>query len=262
VADLVNKSTTGDGIPDWQKILFGLDPTKKENVPGVPDSVTIEKLKAQQAASANGQVNNQNDANLTQTDKFSREFLATVTTLGQNGAIDQSGNMDQATVDKLSASLSNSVQNSPQRKIYKISDLKITSDISVTTIKKYNGVLNGLYKKLSTKYGVVDVLQKFSPNETNVDSTVLTELDPIIKELNTFVDGMVKMEVPKSLATLHLNMLNRLEGVIENLNDIKLYDTDPIVSFQGINKYETNSTNMQLAAQQLTDEIKKELKNP
>ena len=46
LGDLVNKSTTGDGIPDREKILLGLDPTKTENVPGVPDSVTIAKLES------------------------------------------------------------------------------------------------------------------------------------------------------------------------------------------------------------------------
>ena len=35
MVDLINKSTTGDGIPDWEKVLWGLDPTKTENVPGV-----------------------------------------------------------------------------------------------------------------------------------------------------------------------------------------------------------------------------------
>lgn len=264
VADLVNKSTTGDGIPDWEKILFGLDPAKKENVRGVPDSVTIEKLKIQQTAQSSGQVINQDNTNLTQTDKFSREFLATVTTLDQSGAIDQNGNMSQDTVDKLSSSLSDSVQNSPQRKIYTLSDLNITNDASITVVEKYNEALNGFYKKLSTKYNVVDILQKFAPDDTglNVDPTVLPELDPIINELNNFIAGMVKIKVPQKFANLHLNMLNGLEGIVENLNDVKLYDTDPIVAFSGVSKYNNNVTNMESAAQQLADEIKRELKTP
>lgn len=73
MGDLVNKSTTGDGIPDWEKRLYGLDPTKKENVPGVPDSVTIAKLQAEQEAQ-NGlpSSSGQDNSNLTQTDKFSK----------------------------------------------------------------------------------------------------------------------------------------------------------------------------------------------
>lgn len=144
VGDLINKSTTGDGIPDWEKILLGLDPTKTENVPGVPDSVTIEKIA--QANGTNPQTNT-DDSNLSQTDKFSRELLSTVASLEESGAIDENGNMDQATQDQLSNSLINSIQNTPQRKIYQLSDIKIINDNSVAAVKKYNNALNNVFPK-------------------------------------------------------------------------------------------------------------------
>jgi hypothetical protein len=258
VADLVNKSSTGDGIPDWEKVLLGLDPTKTENIPGVPDSVTIAKLQAQQKADGSGQVVASTDnSNLNQTDTFSKELFATVATLDASGAVDANGNMDQTTVDKLSSSLENSIQNSPQRKIYTLSDLNITNDSSEKALKKYVDTLNILTSKKPLKYTALDVLNKFSPDNTgvNTDPTVLPELDPIISKNTALINGMLKMEVPQPLSTMHLNYINALEGLVENISDVKLYNTDPIISFSGMSKYETNITALESASQGILQEI-------
>jgi hypothetical protein len=253
VADLVNKSTTGDGIPDWEKVLFGLDPTKTENIPGVPDSVTIAKLQAQQTADGGGfaSTGSQDGSKLTQTDQFSRDFLATISSLTQSGAIDSNGNMDQATVDKITNSLSDSVQNSPQRKIYTLSDIKIVNDNSINAAKKYNNALNSISTVGQVKYSVMDVFQKFAPDATgnNTNPAVLPELDPIIKQMNDFLNIALQAPVPQALATLHLYMINGLEGMIENLTDVQQYNTDPIVAFSGMSKYEQNSTLFTSASQ-------------
>jgi hypothetical protein len=259
---LVDKSTTGDGIPDWEKILWGLDPTKSENVPGVPDSVTIAKLQqASEGASSQTNTGGSSNTGLTQTDQFSRQFIATITTLQANGAIDANGNMNQATADQITNSLENGVENSPQRKVYQLSDIKIINDNSIAAIKKYNATLNNVFPKTSLKYSVMDVLQKFAPDDTgnNTDPTVLPELIPIVKQMTDSMNGMLATPVPQSLATLHLNAINAMEGVIENLNDVQLYNTDSIVAFSGMSKYTQNSTNMTGTLQQLADAINQQL---
>ncbi len=260
VADLINKSTTGDGIPDWEKILLGLDPTKTENVPGVPDSVTIQKM--MQANTASGQTATDN-SNLSQTDQVSREFFATVTSLEESGAIDANGNMDQDTQDQLTNSLINNIQNSPQRKIYQLSDINIINDNSIAAIKDYNTTLNIIFPKTTLNYSVVDVLQKFAPDDTgnNTDPSVLPELTPIIRQMNASLFGLLAIPVPQSLATLHLDAINSTESVIENLNDIQLYTTDSIVAFSGMSKYGQNSTAMSTAFQNLASAIDQKLSN-
>jgi hypothetical protein len=257
IEDLVNRDTDGDGIPDWEESLYGLDPTKKETTPGIPDSVALEKLKAQNQ-NLQGLVlqntGNQGTENLTKTDQFSQDFLATVTTLSQNGQI------DSATEDQISNSLADNIQNSPPRKTYLLSDLKIVKDDSIGVVQKYSDALNIIYKNYKVNYTVLDVLQEFSTDANNVDSSVLVKLDPIIKQTQSIIDGMAKMTVPQSLALMHLDVLNGFERVGENLNDIQLYDTDTVIALGGITKYSQNANTLVFNMSKLADTITQKLK--
>lgn len=108
---------------------------------------------------------------------------------------------------------------------------------------------------------MTDVLQKFAPDDNTINLDALTELDPIIEQTNDILTGMINISVPQSLAVLHLNVINALEEVLENLNDIKSYNTDPIVSLSGVSKYETNATALDSAFQALDDAINQKLKS-
>jgi hypothetical protein len=255
--DLVNMDTDGDGIPDWEEKLFGTDPTKAETVPGVPDSVTIEKLRAEQTSGAVGQTSagNQDNGSLSQTDQFGKELLATISTLTENGAIDSNGSMDQATADKLSSSLENSIENTAT-KIYTLADIKVINDNTPPSIKKYANTVISISTKNPTKYSVMDVLQKFNPDGGNtVDPTVLPQLDPIIKQMNDVINGMLATEVPSSLAPIQLGLINSLEKVTEDLNNIELYNTDSILAFKGITAYQTDANSADSAFKYLAGAI-------
>ncbi len=255
VGDLINKSTTGDGIPDWEKVLYGLDPTKRENTPGVPDSVTIAKLKATQESSTTASGNAQGPENLTQTDKFSRELFSTVAALNQSGAV------DQATIDKVSSSLADHIKNTAPRKVYTLTDIKISKDESLATIKSYATTLDAFYTAYKTDYSVMDVLHQFVVDANTVDVTVLTKLDPIIKQTDDVTRKIAAMSVPESFASLHLELLNAMEKVMENISDIKLYEIDTIVALAGISQYQDNVTLVQNSLQNLGSAIGKKLNN-
>jgi len=258
LGNLVNKDTDGDGVSDWEEGLWGTDSRKKDtNDDGTPDNVEIENLKLAQ----NGQSESLNlslegnEENLTETDKFSREFFATVATLNQNGA------MDQATADKLSASLAEQIQNSAPRKIFTLSDIKVSANDNTQALENYSNSLISIQKKYPINYTVMDVLQKFIIDENNVDSSILVELDPIIGQTNKIIADMAKMSVPQSLASLHLDFMNGLQRLVENLEGIKLYETDVIVSLSAISQYDQNTIRLDLAINNLTDAIAQKLNN-
>jgi hypothetical protein len=257
LGSLVNRDTDGDGIPDWEESLWGTDPTKKETTPGIPDSVAIEKIKAQQTIASNAQTNspNQDTGTLTQTDQLSRDLFASIAAASQNGPL------DQATTDQISNSLADHIQNSPPRKVFLLSDIKITANDNAQSVKIYHDTLNGIITKYTVSYTVLDVLQKFIVDANNVDSSVLVQLDPIIAGTGKMIDRMVGMSVPQSLAPLHLDVINALQRLVENISDIKLYSTDVVVALSAISEYDQNTATLNSAIQKLSDAINQKLNN-
>ena len=258
IGDLLNKDTDKDGILDWEEPLWGLDPTKTETTPGVPDSSVIKKLRAEQGTNT-GETSGDYAENLTETDKFSRELFSTIASLNQSGA------MDQATAEKIGNDLMEKMKNSASGKVFTLLDIKTTSDNSVTSIKKYVSSVDALNSNLEKKYplqgNVIDILEKFIIDENNVDVNVLKELDPNIKQAQEGISGMLKISVPSELAQVHLDVINATERAMENLSDLQLFDTDPVLSMRGISKYEENNNLYTLSFEAYINTINKKLKS-
>ncbi|MEI7709380.1 MAG: thrombospondin type 3 repeat-containing protein [bacterium] len=252
IETLVNKDTDGDGILDWEENLWGTDPTKKETTPGTLDSVAISKIKATNAnSSKNATTGTEKIENLTKTDKFSRELFATISSLSQNG------NIDATSADQLGSALADQIQNSVQRKVFTIADIKANSDDSIAAIQKYSDDLNSLYLKHQTNKKVLDIIQKLVADEQNV--SVLSELDQIISASTAVIAELGKIKVPQTLSFLHLDLMNSTEAVLENITDIKLLDSDPIVAISAITQYQKNTTTMEAAAITLIQTIQQKL---
>ena len=255
--DLVNKDTDGDGILDWEEGLYGLDPTKKETTPGVSDQNAISKLKAEQRANAKINENGENEdpENLTETDKFSRELFATIAAGNQNGMVDQTA------IETLGTTLAERIKNPIVRKVFSLSDLKISNENNAQAFIALNYALNNILKKYPMNYALPDILQKFMADENNVNTSELEKLGPIIEQTNKIIDAMTKINVPRPISDPHLSVINPLERVVENISDIKFYDTDAIPAIGAINQYGKNSTDLGLASNMLTEAIKQKLNN-
>lgn len=258
VKDLVNKDTDGDGIPDWQEGLYGLDSTKKETTPGTPDKVAINNLKNRQEIS-NETINRNADSagpeNTTQTAQFSRDLFTTIV------AASQSGSIDQTTIDTLTTDLAEKIKNPIIRKTFLISDIKIIQDNTSQAFINYSNSFNAIYTKYPMSNNVLDILAKFIADGENVNEKALLELDPIVEQMNKIVNASSKISVPQSISTLHLNFLNTLEKVAENINDMRLFTTDPILSIGAINKYQENTDALKSAISTLNQAIKQKFNN-
>ena len=255
IGDLVNKDTDKDGILDWEEPLWGLDPTKIETTPGVPDSSVIKKLRAEQGfeiSTTEGIVENYSE-NLTETEKFSREFFSTA------AALSQSGVTDQETMDQIGVALAEKIQNSSPRKIFQLLDIKAINNNSAQTIETYASSLNNAYVKNPIKGNVVDILEKFIIDENNVDGSVLEELDPIIKQTQNLINEVLKINVPESLTLQHLDFLNAMERVVENISNIRLYNSDVVLALGGISQYDKNTILLESALKNLSDAISQKL---
>lgn len=252
--DLINRDTDGDGIVDWEENLWGTDPRNKDtNGDGVLDSVEIAKLKSE--TPINGEASAAIQENLTKTDEFSRELFSTIATLNQAGEI------DQATIDKLGSSLAEQIQNATPQKIFTLSDIKIINSNTNTDFLNYNDSLNKIYERYPIKTGAMEILQEFVTGDENTSADVLSKLDPIIEQTNKIITELVKTSVPSNLAQLHLDFINGLERMVENLSNLRLFNEDPIVAMGAISKYEENSVLLESAIVKLGNSIRQKLNN-
>jgi len=257
VKDLLSTDTDGDGVPDWQENLYGTDPSKPQTTPGIPDRVAIQKIKAQNQANTDGTETSTTGPTqpLTQTDKFSQELFSTVASLSETGA------MDQNTVNKLTDSLNSQIQNSQPRKIFLMSDINVTKDDSTQAYKNYTGALNNVGTKNPIQGNALEVLQEFAGDGQNANVDALQKLTPIIKETTAFINGMAAIPVPPSLAQDHLDVINSLEQLIENLSDIQLFNSDVIVSMSAASQFEKNTNAFQASIQTLNTAIAGKINN-
>lgn len=254
VADLVTKDTDGDSIADWEEGLWGTDPLKKDtNDDGVSDGEEIKKLKI--ARMENGQNEIPDEENLSQTDKFSRELFSTVATLNQAGEV------DQATVDKLSESLSSQIQNPVVRKIFTTSDIRVINDNSMQAYQNYGNSLDGVFKQHPIQGNTLEILQEFLGDGENVNTDALIKLDPIIKQTAGFMDGMLKIGVPAGVMSVHLEVINGIERLVENLSDLQLFENDALVAMGAISKYEENVDLFNAATVRLINSLALKLSN-
>lgn len=249
INDLVNQDTDADGIFDWEESLWGTDPKKTDtDDDGIPDIAEINKLKAVNVGSE--PLGTNEEEKLTQTDKFSRELFSTVSALNQTGALDQD------TVEKLSSTLIKQIENPATKKVYSYTDIKTVSDDTTGAAKKYSDDLDVLFRKYPTlskngyegvSYSIstsfIDVMQKYLVNPD--DASGFSKFDPIYKEINGMIEGMKSINVPIIFSLYHLNLMNGLEKVAENLNDMKLINSDTIVAMGAISKYQENVAYLQ-----------------
>ncbi len=256
VEDLVRKDTDGDGVLDWEESLWELDPTKAETTPGTPDLTVVNKLRAENPSlEGDSPAGPDYEENPTKTAQFAQELFATVTALEKGGAL------DQATAEKMVASLTEQISNSPQAKVYALADLKIIKDDSAVAVKIYNSTLDYVYTKYPIQGSIGDVLQKFLADENSVNVAALAELEPFVTQNKKIIDALVQMSVPQSFAILHLNVINTLEGVVENLSNIMLYESDPIMALSGISKYQEDALKLEANLNNLANAIISKLNN-
>ena len=241
LGDVLSKDTDKDGILDWEEGLWGTDPTKGDtNDDGVSDKEEIARMKAERGttsgepASADGS-GGASEENLTQTDKFARELFTTI------AALNQSGEIDENTVEELTNSLATQIQNPVQRKVFTISDLKISSDSSKEAITVYDKATDKIFlNKYPFDEQVANTLQKFVEADESTATSVLVELDPTLKNLSEIIADMQELAVPSILANFHLDITNNLEKILENLNDIQNFESDPLAAIGAVNEYLKN----------------------
>jgi hypothetical protein len=252
--DLLQKDSDADGATDWEEQLIGTDPNNKDTD---GDGVLDGKEKVELGTGVEidlGKNQSDDTASLTSTDQFSQDLLSTI------AAISQTGDMDAASVDALANKLTEQIATRAPEKIYAPKDIKIVPENSIS-LKSYSDALINIFPKEAPEMSVLDILESSLTENGELDKSALIELEPVIESTESMVAALVKQNVPQTLAPIHLNIINDLERLVENLKNIENYDGDPVLALSGMGQYESNTDTLAEDTRVLADTLNSKVSN-
>ena len=235
---IVAKDTDNDGLPDWEEALWGTDPNDKDTSGnGIGDKAEVDRRKERIQADTLRETGETSSEEMTDTDKFSREFFATV------AALKQSGNFNQESLSGLADSFSRSVTAQPLLDKYSLNDAKTVSMSDQSVSKYYDDFFEKISIYVSTKRGseleIIAAALGLSSTER------IKELDPIIKSYDDLAKELISISVPSDAVSAHLSAVNDLVKIALSLENAKSVAENPIRGVMGIAQYQKYNADLE-----------------
>lgn len=232
-----NLDTDGDSLKDWEEILIGTDPKKSDtDDDGTTDDREIELKRDPLVKGPKDAVNTAKTTDLTgvskdlsQIDIVSREFFEKFLELRQLGVADDPLNQQEL----VNQTLENIAVTRP--KVYTSVNIITKTDSSRDAIRIYGNVVGDIFKKntiQSRNEGVIakEALEKQDPK-------ILAEMDPIIASYKKVLNELLKVEVPRSMTTIHVDLVNAMSITVFTVESLRKSSTDPLTAIQGASLY-------------------------
>jgi len=229
VDQLVKKDSDNDGIQDWEETLWGTDKNNPTTT-GINDATYIENKKKELNINPT-----KDEAGLTETEKFAREFFTAYVAMKANGAIDTN------TINNFSSALGQKVVTPDLINKYSLKDIK-TADINTKEEKtKYYQSMKSLFESFKTK-GVGQELDIINTQLTSpAGSKNPDKLTPISEAYKDFAKKVIDITVPSDLTEEHLKIANSANNTGISILGMTKITSDPIVGLSGISQYQKYS---------------------
>lgn len=228
VGNIIGKDSNNNGIADWEEYLWGLDPNK--NGPGNKEYILSKKKSLVQ----NGEMLPTDDSSMiTDNEMLSRQFFATIISL------QQTGDLNQESINSVSETIGKNIEITPIADIYTKDMLTIKGDSASA-----NAIYSDALANLITKYGDSDIgteLTLIVQGLSNKDSQALFAATTIGDAYQSFGKDLIKIPVPASLSTIHLNTANNYQKVGETIKDLAQILSDPLIGMKSIISYKQYS---------------------
>ncbi|HVY36032.1 MAG TPA: hypothetical protein VG982_02030 [Candidatus Paceibacterota bacterium] len=197
VGDLLTKDSNGNGVPDWEEKLWGLDPTSLYTN-GVPNKQIIEEKK--KALGVTDQTNSEPE---NETDALARELFTVATALGE------SGDVSDTTLQAVAKKLVQSVTLGDFGKQYLLSDLHTVPTTTASLSAYYKTVQKAVASYTASTPDievVVNALQTGDLSQVPTLANTKTVYETFSKNLST-------ISVPIGIEQYHLDLVNGLSGM-------------------------------------------------
>ncbi len=236
VSELVGQDSNTNGIQDWEEILWGLDP----NADGSENKNFIINKKKQLNG---GVLPAENDTPLTDNDKLAREFFAMIISL------QQSGNLNEDAIKNISNSVGANIVAEDLKDIYTKDMLEIQSTTTITVGNYQNEM-----RKITQKYNNSDM-----GNELSFIGQAVAGNDPQVLRIGTSIANsyrslgkdILKVSVPTSLVTTHLELANNMEKTARSIENMRTLLDDPMVGMTAIVQYKRYNDALLLNLEQI-----------
>jgi hypothetical protein len=225
IGDVVEADTDGDGVRDFEEILYGTNPDLAETTPGIPDGQVIEEIK-----SKNEQVEGVDSENINKTEQFAGEFISSII------ALDRAGLVNEQNKEVITDSFFEYIKNYKEEIPY--------TESSFTTHKSPNRALDSKYVSTMGPIIISDLTDKD-------DSLIMTGLilkDPKpyqtkrLKEIATAYKNaetkISSISVPSEIIEAHTSFINSLALLGSYVNAMEKIQEDPLPGFVALVRYE------------------------
>jgi hypothetical protein len=236
------KSSAGDGLPDWEAVLYGLDPHNPHSFS--PDMTNAEavarglvKPKFTTAIATTTDISTVPGtvaAPDTLTDQFAQNLF--------NQYISQSNGTQPSDADIAKFAqdaIQSLVQNHAKQDIYTQSDVRVSGE-GPAALTAYAVSAEAAFAKDTTdngKSGIDYFAEAVEQNKT--DS--LKRVASIGKSYAAMPPTLIQMNVPKETQYAHREIANALVRIGADFTDMSMMDTDPLRAYLGLAAYDTDS---------------------
>lgn len=253
------KDTDGDGLKDWEEELWGTNPNNEDTdgdgtndgdevnenrdplKAGPDDVLDISAL----TAKTNTGNTSQESIELTTTDRFAQNFFTEYLSLKGSGT-----EIDEYSKALLVESAISDVLDTNNSLVqYTNSDLNLSESIDEVTVRNYGNTLGYIiFKNIVETESEMDILNRSLSNE---DPEEIKRLSSPIDGYKNMLKEALAMSVPEDAAREHLDFVESVNLVVQNIEDISVLYSDPIKAMAGIKEYEQNIALFKKALQNL-----------
>lgn len=233
VGEAIIKDSNGNGIPDWEESLWGLDPTVLYTGE-MSNREIIENRKKALGISGNAE-----EGPINESETIARQLFSVAMSLGAEGAsLEEIGQIGAAIGDDAP------VYTVPKK--YNYTDIK-TAPTSVQSIQNYETAKKTIANKYQNDNSADIIISIIDYG----DFSRIEELKEYSQMYKTIAEELRNTAVPVAFAQSHLDIMNAFNGMGEAFTYIAQSSDNMIIGMSGFGIYKNYSTLYEVA----TDEI-------
>lgn len=233
---IINETDTdGDGVPDWEEVIWKTD-LNKPNTYGIPDKSYIsQKTEEEKNATSTS-------ATLNNTERLSQELFT------QYVALQQAGQLNDAAIKTMTERIAQSADVTSANTLYTASSFKTFSNSDNVRMQTYaNNLMN-----INSKY-----ITNFKNKTENLQITLGNpDFAKTMAEASTYYSKMAaelsRIPIPEGAVQYHLAYVNTIEQSAEGLLEFSKYTDDPLSSLVGIQRHAKAEVDQSTAIENLT----------